>query len=176
MSFSEVVSIAALVISGGTLIVAMRRATHERKLADLSDARDVLAAGALVLGQTKTTLREAYGQFEAPLGNLAREWPQGSWDTINEVLDAAEALETAVAALRIRFDRSDSVVAEPTLALEDVRALATLYRRAWGSEFGPSRNRDELADSERGEKLNVSYDAHKDAYLDAAQRLAGAKL
>jgi hypothetical protein len=179
-----IVVAAAAILSASASIAAavvvwnlgVKRFAHERAESDRKDARYVLAAGALALGQAKTTLREAYGRFEAPLGNLAREWPDNTWDTLNDILDAAEALEAALAALRIRFDKSDPVVGELGLALGDVRALAALYRRAAGSVFGASQNRDELADSERGEKLNVSYDGHKDAFLDAAQRLAGAKL
>jgi hypothetical protein len=170
------VSVTALAISAGTLFVGLRRASNERKLADVADARECLAAGALALGKTKTTLREAYGRFVDALGNVEKEWPQDTWDWLTKMQDSAEDLETAVAALRIRFKKSDAVVLEATRALDDVRSLALLYRRAAGSLFGSTRNRDELKDSEDGWNLNTSYDAHKDAYLEAAQKLAGAKL
>jgi hypothetical protein len=173
---AEAASILALVISAGTLIVAMRRSSHERKLADLQDARGTLAAGALALGQTKTKLRECYGSFNGPLADLSERWPEDTGSRLSELQDELEDLEAAVAALRIRFDAEHAVVTEAASALEDTRSILILYVRGPGRAFNQNRARDAEEDGEKAWTLSESYDKHKDAYLSAAQKAAGVNL
>jgi hypothetical protein len=76
------VAAAAAILSAGAAIAAavvawklgVRRFKHERSESDRKDARDVLAAGALALGQAKGTMKDALTLYEKGL-----RWTPPTW-------------------------------------------------------------------------------------------------
>ena len=170
MSTAEILSTVAVLISAGTLIVALGRFRHERKMEDRKDARSTLADGALELGRMKAVMKETLTDFQAPLRGGA-DWPVDFGDYIGVLEHAREALESALAATRIRFPQGAEVVVELNGAWESVRSLISVYVIAHGDRASdPDKDWHEAWD------FSEAFDRHKEAYLDAAQKAAGVKL
>src|SRR5262249_42408667 len=109
MGTAEILSAFAVAVSVGTLIVAIGRFSHERKLEDRRDARSVLAEAAFELGRMKGVMKDTLTKFEK--ARTGREpWPPNTKELINAMEAAEEALESALAAVRIRFAPADKVV------------------------------------------------------------------
>jgi HAMP domain-containing protein len=82
-----------------TVAVGALRFRHERKLADIADARSILAEGALELARMKSVMKDALTKFEKPLTGQG-EWPPDSLDEIHRLKLAVEDLESALAAVK----------------------------------------------------------------------------
>lgn len=170
MSTAEVFSLLALIISGGTLITAMFRFRHERQLEDRRDARSILAEGALELGRMKGVMKDALGKFEKALTGK-EPWPPDTKLQINAMEIAEEALESALAAVRIRFAHNDEVVTRLVGAHDSARSALAIYWAAAGTE--PD---DDHTDYAEAIKFGTLFDSCKDTYLIAAQKAVGVKL
>jgi hypothetical protein len=170
MSTAEILSTIAVLVSAGTLIVALQRFRHERKMEDRRDARSTLADGALELGRMKAVMKETLTDLQTPLRGAA-DWPVDFGDYIRALEQAKEALESALAATRIRFPQGAEVVVELNGAWESVRSLISVYVIAHGD-----RGSDPDSDWHEAWNLSEAFDQHKEEYLDAAQKAAGVKL
>lgn len=169
MGFSEIVSTAALLISGGTLYVSLKRFDHERRMDDRKDARASLAEGALELGRMKAVMKDALTKFGPPLEGKA-EWPSDSRDQIHALELAAERLDGALAAIRIRFAHEADVVTRLESAHDAARSVISVYGLSWGT------TPEDREDLEEVWKFSTLFDAQKDAYLICAQKAVGVKL
>jgi hypothetical protein len=177
---SLLVSSVAAVGSVGAVIATYRlgvlRFAHERKQADRSDGRETLAAGALVLGQAKAEMKTAFTAYQKGLnsGN-ADDWPADEefWSQMRVLEAQAEALEAALAGVRIRFKQTAPIVVELAGAVEKLRSLLTIYFLAHANHG----NKDsDGADHAEALTFSQEWDSHRDAYLDAAQKLVGVAL
>jgi hypothetical protein len=85
----------------------------------------------------------------------------------------AEALEAALAGVRIRFEHSAPIVVELAGAVEKLRSILTVYFLAHAG-----RGDTDGDGADHGEALTLSqeWDAHRDAYLNAAQKIVGVEL
>ncbi len=170
MSTAEIFSLIALIISGGTLTTAMFRFRHERQLEDRRDARSILAEGALELGRMKGIMKDALGKFEKALKGRG-PWPPDTKEQINAMEVAEEALESALAAVRIRFAHDDEVVIRLEGAHDSARSALITYWMAAGTD--PDEDHSEYAEAQL---YGTTFDSQKDAYLIAAQKAVGVKL
>lgn len=177
MEFSEVLSVAALLISAGTLGAALLRFRHERKMEDRKDARSILAEGALELGRMKGALRDALTVFKDPLEGHT-SWPPDFPEQIAKLEAAADKLEAALVAVRIRFEKDARAVREMIAAAEGVFALVAKYVQARQHDvFGGGRNeRTKEKDFELIWQTSLDFDARRAGYLEAAQKAVGVKL
>lgn len=153
-----------------TVGIGALRFRHERKLADITDVRSVLAEGALELGRMKSVMKDALGKFENALKGKG-EWPPDTTEQINAMEAAEEALESALAAVRIRFKHDDQVVTRLEGAYNAARSALITYWMAAGTE--PDDDHTEYAEAI---KFGTLFDSQKDAYLIAAQKAFGVKL
>jgi len=86
-------------------------------------------------------------------------------------------IDTAVAAVRVRLKPGDAAVAEIVAAVETMRSIAELclkVRARRGLKGITPDRRWENVEELKG--LIDKFDNHCDAYLAAAQRIAGVKL
>lgn len=162
-----VVSVAALV---STVIVGWLRFRHERALADRADARTILAEGALELGRMKGVMKDTLTKLENALKGEG-PWPPDTNEQIHAMEVAEEALESALAAVRIRFAHDDEIVIRLEGAHDAARSALVTYWTAAGSE--PD---DDHADYADALKFGAFFDSCKDSYLVVAQKAVGAKL
>jgi hypothetical protein len=173
-----VVSFLALV---ATVAIGLLRFRHERMLNDRADARSILAEGALELGHTKSAMKDALTKFSKPL-ETGEGWEDAPYqEEISKLEQAGEALEAALAGVRIRFEQDSTVVVELAAALAAARSIITVYFLARGDDLADGNRRDRLEKKGRedyGEvmQLSVDFDKHRDAYLAAAQQTVGAQL
>jgi hypothetical protein len=162
-----VVSLLAVI---ATVAVGAIRFRHERKLADIADARSILAEGALELGRMKSVMKDALTKFEKPLTGKSA-WPPDSLDEIRRLELAAEDLESALAAIRIRFPHDGDVVTQLESAYDAARSVITVYGLADGTETD-----DDHSDYAEALMLGTNFDSHKDTYLITAQNAVGVQL
>jgi hypothetical protein len=174
VSTAEVLSTVAVIISGGSVLVGLLRFSHERKMADHADARSVLAEGALEVLRMKSVLKDALTKFGMPLRGSA-SWPPDFHEQIGKLEVAGEELESALAALRIRFPQTDDSVVELDAALQSARSLISIYTTTRGDEFGGSSGGGREAHRE-ALSMSATFDRHRDAYLAAAQTAVGVSL
>ncbi len=172
-----VVSVLALV---GTVAVGLLRFRHERKLADRADARSILAEGALELGRTKGTAKDALTAFSRPL-ETGKDWPDNFGAEIGNLETAVEALESALAAIRIRFEQDTSIVEELAGAVAKTRSLISVYFIASRADAGGGRRRERQDRRDHDDyteviELSEAFDEHRNAYLAAAQKVVGVAL
>jgi hypothetical protein len=171
---------AAIVVASGaiaTVVVGwklgIRRLAHEREQNDRADGRETLAAGALALAHTKSEMKTALTAYESGL-NSNSEWPPYDefWAQLGKLEAQAEALEAALAAVRIRFDQGAPVVTELAAAVAHLRSLITVYFLAHGdhdADDGGQSLAEALA-------LSEQWDKARDDYLGAAQAAVGVQL
>jgi hypothetical protein len=163
---------------GVTYRLGVRRFDHEHKMEDRSDARTVLTEAALELGRMKSKMKDVLTTFSKPL-ETGEDWPDDYLDEISKLERATEALEAALAAVLVRFKQAEDVSTELQAAVDDVRSLMAVYFLA---EKDGDRRRDrrerrnEEDDHSEALKFSTSFDAHRDAYLAAAQRMVGVQL
>jgi hypothetical protein len=170
MSTAEIFSLAALIISAGTLLTAIVRFRHERQIEDRRDARSILAEAAFELGRMKGVMKDTLTKFEKAL--TGREpWPSDTKELINAMEAAEEALDSALAAVRIRFAQGDEVVTRLESAHDSARGALITYWMAAGTD--PDEDHSEYAEAL---DCGKTFDAQKDAYLIAAQKAVGVKL
>jgi hypothetical protein len=163
-----VVSLLAVVV---TVAVGALRFRHERKLADIADARSILAEeGVLELGRMKSVMKDALTKFEKPLTGRG-EWPSDSLDEIRKLELAAENLESALAAVRIRFQHDSDVVTQLEGAYDAARSVITVYGLANGTEAD-----DDHSDYTEALMLGTNFNSRKDTYLITAQNAVGVQL
>jgi hypothetical protein len=181
---SLVLSALAVAVSGGTLVVTyklgIRRFDHERELDDRGDARSTLAEGALELGRMKVALMDALTGFTRPL-ETGEGWPDDFDSEIGKLETAVEALQSALAVVRIRFKPGSDVVVELDLSMAMAQSLKDLYIRAKGSGVAGGKRRDPREEQGRDDyskamKLTLEFDLHRDGYLAAAQGVVGVDL
>lgn len=142
---------------------------------DRKDARSTLAEGALELGRAKAAMKDAFTAFQLPL-QRGCDWPKDFGEYVGKLERANEALESALAAVRIRFAQEDDVVVELGRAWASLRSLISVYVIARGdvfSERGPNNPHDDYREALR---FGEAFDAHRDGYLAAAQQVVGVKL
>jgi hypothetical protein len=171
------VSVLALV---GTVALGLLRFKHERMLDDRADARSILADGALELGQMKSVLKDVLTAFSRPL-ETGEDWPDDFGTRLRDLEKGAEALESVLAAIRIRFKQDSAVVTELAGALATARSLISVYFLARRSDTGGGqrrerRDRHDQDDYSEAMELSEAFDRHRDAYFAAAQRVVGAAL
>lgn len=173
-----IVSVLALV---ATVVIGLLRFKHERMLDDRADARSILAEGALELGRLKSAMKDAFTVFTKPL-ETGEGWEDVPYsEEISKLERAGEALEAALAGVRIRFKQDSAVVVELAAALAASRSIITVYFLARGDDLagGNRRERQEKKgreDYSEAMQLSVDFDKHRDAYLAAARDVVGAKL
>lgn len=88
-----VVSLLAVI---ATVAIGALRFRHERKLADIGDARSILAEGALELGRMKSVMKDALTKFAKPLTGKG-EWPPDSLgDVVTQLEGAYDAARSVI--------------------------------------------------------------------------------
>lgn len=163
--------VAALAVVVGPTVsyrLGVRRFEHERELDDRADARSTLAQGALELGRMKAVMKDALTAFQEPLAGRG-DWPSDFRDYIARLEMAKEALESALAGIRIRFCDGDAVVNEFDGACSAVTSIVSVYWIARGAEIGGDSPNDPREDSREAWELSQKFDDHKAAYLAATQ-------
>jgi hypothetical protein len=173
-------AVAAIVAAGGAIAAAVgswklgiRRLEHEREQNDRADGRETLAAGALALAHAKSEMKTALTAYESGL-NSNSEWPpyEEFWAQLRKLEAQAEALEAALAAVRIRFDQGAPVVTDMAAAVAHLRSLITVYFLAHGEDDGDDDGQS-LAEALA---LSEQWDKARDDYLAAAQAAVGVQL
>jgi len=173
-----IVSVLALV---ATVVVGLLRFKHERTLADRADARSILAEGALELGHLKSAMKDAFSKFTKSL-ETGEGWEDVPYSAeVSKLEQAGEALEAALAAVRIRFKQDSAVVVELAAALAAARSVITVYFLARNDDLADGKRRERLEKKGREDysealQLSIDFDNHKDAYLAVAQDVVGAEL
>ncbi len=172
-----IVSVLVLV---ATVVLGLLRFKHERMLDDRADARSTLAEGVLELGRLKSVMKDAFTTFTKPL-ETGEGWPDKYGEEISKLERAAEALEAALAGVRIRFKQDSDVVVELDAALAASRSLITVYFLARGDDLAGGNRRERLEQKGREDyseamQLSVDFDKHRDAFLAAAQKVVGVAL
>lgn len=170
--------VAALAVVVGPMVaykLGVRRFAHERELDDRADARSTLAKGALELGQMKAAMKDALTAFKEPIAGHG-DWPADFRDYIAKLEVAKEALDSALAGIRIRFSDGDAVVTEFHGACSAVTSIISVYWIAKGDEFGGGSPNASREDSRKAWELSQKFDDHKAAYLAAAQEVVGVEL
>jgi hypothetical protein len=171
-------AVAAIAAAGGAIAAAVvswrlgvRRLEHEREQNDRADGRETLAAGALALAHAKSEMKTALTAYESGL-NSNSEWPPYDefWAQLRKLEAQAEALEAALAAVRIRFDQGAPVVTELATAVAHLRSLITVYFLAHGDEDEDGQSLAEAL------ALSEQWDKARDDYLAAAQAAVGVQL
>jgi|GEM_PF-2707485 len=175
-----VAALAVVVGPLGAYMLGVRRFAHERELDDRNDARSILADGALELGRMKSVMKDALTKFGPPL-NTGDGWPDDFGEQIEALEKAAEGLELALAAVRIRFEAGSAVIDELNGALEEARKVIITYVLARQSDRTGGHRREQLDRKGRDDSIGVmdasiEFDQHRDAYLAAAQKVVGVEL
>jgi hypothetical protein len=167
-----IVSLLALV---ATMVVGLLRFKHERMLDDRADARLTLSAGALELGRMGIALKDALTAFTQPL-----ETDEGWLDDfeIGMLETAAEALQSSLAGVRIRFKQDSDVVLGLDGALAATQSLMDFYFRARESNIAGGGRREQRDRSDYSEAMTfiLEFHRHRDDYLFAAQKVVGVDL
>lgn len=138
--------------------LGVRRFAHERALDDRTDARSTLAEGALELGRMKGVMKDTLAKFEKALRG-EQPWPPETKERINAMEVALEALESALAAVRIRFAHDDEIVIRLEGAHDSARSALITYWMAAGTE--PD---DDHTDYAEAIKFGTLFDSYKDSY------------
>lgn len=173
-----VASVLALV---ATVVIGLLRFKHERMLDDRGDARSILAEGALELGRLKSAMKDAFTVFTKPL-ETGDGWDDVPYrEEISKLERAGEALEAALAGVRIRFKQDSAVVIELAAALACSRSVTTVYFLARGDDLAGGNRRERQEKKGREDysevmQLSLDFDKHQDAYLAAARDVIGVKL
>jgi hypothetical protein len=173
-----IVSVLALV---ATVVIGLLRFKHERMLDDRADARSILAEGALELGRLKSAMKTVFTNFTQPL-ETGDGWEDCDYSgEVSKLEQAAEALEAALAGVRIRFKQDSAVVVELAAALAAARSLITVYFLARSDDLVEGKRRDRLEKKGREDysetmQMSVDFDTHRDAYLAAARDVVGVEL
>lgn len=123
----------------------------------------------------KTVMKEALAAFDGPIAGRG-DWPSDFRDYIAGLETAKEALESALAGIRIRFRDGDAVVNEFDGACSAVTSIISVYWIARGDEFGGGSPNNSREDSREAWELSQKFDDHKAAYLAAAQKVVGVEL
>lgn len=165
--------VAALAVVVGPLaayMIGVRRFAHERELDDRNDARSILAQGALELGRMKGVMKDTLAKFEKALRGT-EPWPPDTKGQINAMEIAEETLESALAAVRIRFAHDDEIVIRLEGAHDSAHSALITYWMAAGTE--PN---DDHTDYAEAIKFGTLFDSYKDTYLVVAQKAVGVEL
>lgn len=175
-----VAALAVVVGPVGAYMLGVRRFAHERELDDRSDARSILAEGALELGRMKSVMKDALTKFGPPL-NTGEDWPDDFGEVIGRLEKGSEGLEQALAAVRIRFEAGSAVIEELNAALIGARKVIITYVLARRSDQTGGDRREQLDRHGRDDTIgvmdaSVEFDQHRNAYLAAAQKVVGVKL
>lgn len=175
-----VAGLAVVVGPLGAYMLGVRRFAHERELDDRNDARSILAEGALELGRMKSVMKDALTKFGPPL-NTGEAWPDDFGEQIGMLEKAAEGLELALAAVRIRFEAGSAVIDELNGALVEARKVIITYVLARHSDQTGGHRREQLDRKGSDDTIgvmdaSVEFDQHRDAYLAAAQKVVGVEL
>jgi hypothetical protein len=183
LTVALVAAAAAILSAGGSIaaaVVAWRlgveRFKHEREQADRSDGREVLAAGALALGQAKGTMKDALTLYEKGLNSgKPEDWPLKDefYAQLRELEAAKEKLESALAAVRIRFKQTADVVTELAGAVEKLGSVIPVH---WLAHQGRGAEEGDGGDLTEAMSLSTEWDEHRDNYLAAAQVAVGSEL
>lgn len=168
------VSVGALV---ATALLGLLRFKHERELEDARDARGTLAEGALELGRMKETLRRAQDAF-GPALTTGENWPEDEEGEFQVLDERINALESAQAAIRIRFKGTDPIVQALDMALAAAHAMRSRYyllelrERPQGGQIPDSYQRD-MRDVLA---LHRQFDVNRDKFLESGQKAVGVSL
>lgn len=177
MSWVEVltlgISVAAVIVTVG---IGLLRFRHERRLADLEDARRTLGDAALELGKIKSTMRDALTAFQEPLAT-GEGWPSETIEIIRRLEAAHEAAEAERDAARIRFERDSAIVSALDRAQDALKAVMALYYVAWKASGPPgARRKERTDDNAEAFRFSLAYDEARSDFLDAAQAVVGSDI
>lgn len=173
MGTPEIIAgVAALAAAGtgvGTYVLGAKRLTHERRLADRADARDVLGRAAVELWKAKQTMRNQYTRIESTLRTGTP--PEQFRDDVAQLEARRDDVEGSLDVLRIRFGAEDAVVVAYAAAWEATKGLISLYVSGVGGSGSGRReaSRELLEQAE-------TFDGHRADYLAAARKTVGARL
>jgi hypothetical protein len=173
---SGVAAVGSLAAVVATYRLGVLRFDHERKQADRADGRETLAAGALALERTKSEMKTALTAYQKGLNSGdADDWPPDEefWSQMCALETQAEALEAALAGVRIRFEQSAPIAVELAGAVEKLRSVLAVYFLA---HAGRGDTDGDGADHAEALILSQEWDSHRDAYLDVAQEIVGVEL
>jgi len=165
-------------IALGTLLVTLwlgrSRLKHERVLADLGDARGILAETAAEFKR----LTGALDECKDALGDTVVQGidaPSNAKDFVKQAWQHWHATETLQAGLRVRFADQAQVVTAAEKACETARELIFSFE----SFAAPKGTNPEFRHDEDWETLTGWYEdfiGHRDEYLKAAQIAVGSSL
>jgi len=174
MSLANVLTICISALAvGTTFYLGSQRFKHDRRAEDRTDARATLADGALELGRMKAAMKDANTAFGRPMAEQV-DWPDNYNDLLSDLELGKEWLEQKLAAIEIRFAEDENVVTELRGA---VKAVTTLISISVIARAETHANVDRTAHSTReSNAANEKFDAHKKAFLAAAQKAVGVKL
>jgi hypothetical protein len=169
-------TIIGLSIALGTLVVTAwlgrARLEHERSLADISDARAVLADAAVELRR----LGESLAELQAGLGSYRITGdmrPSNSDKLLEDASERFRDLQGGAMAVRIRLPEKHPALVELDAASE---AAIDLLGKSRFLEFRPADGAPYRADAEQANALMLKFMTARDAYLTQAQRAVGSLL
>jgi hypothetical protein len=165
---SAYVGITALLI---TLVLGMLRFRHERRLADLDDARTILADCALMMSRAANDVEALYYE-SAWEGALPDVHKKDADAVLEEIHERVKALEALLAAVRVRLRPSNPILVELAGAVD---ALKKFVRPLQIFQVGPADDLRGMARTEDMEELVNKFDRHRDAFLAAARDSVGAR-
>jgi hypothetical protein len=173
---SLIISGVAGIASVGSLVITYRlgvqRFEHERSLADVADARSILAEAAVELHRATEALNLLRVHIEA--APMARdEDPPDADKLIASADEHGRELETQLASVRVRFKPTDPVAQSLSRAVDSMLGLVNAYRRRHGGR------KDTASLEKREEKVTAlrrDFDEAAAAFYEAAQTVAGSIL
>lgn len=164
-----VASVGSLAI---TYHLGIQRFDHERELADVADARSILAEAAVELHRATESLN-LLRLFLEPAPMSRDEDPDNAQELIASAAKCGRDLETQLAAVRVRFKLSDPVAKSLGEALEAMLGLVNRYDRR-------HRGRKDTASLEKREafvhELRQEFDGAATEFYEAAQNAVGSSL
>jgi hypothetical protein len=166
-------TIIGLAIAVGTLLVTLglglSRLRHERTLADLGDARSILAEGAAELKRIGDSLENLYGDL-MPVIALREDHPE-ALDALMKCRETLREAQAVQGGLRIRFPQESLLVASFDQALKEAFQMTLEVEHLI---MFPKRDRPETEDQMHAAWLK--FRERHDSYLTTAQRSVGSAL
>lgn len=119
---------------------------------------------------------EALTAYEKGLNSgKAEDWPPKDefYVELRKLEAQKESLESALAAIRIRFDQGADAVVTFAAATKNLSELITAYWLAWSGKGAPEGDGGDHAEAL---SLSTEWDDHRDKFLAAAQATVGVQL
>lgn len=168
-------TVIALAIALGTLLVTLglglSRLRHERTLADLGDARSILAEGAAELKRIGDSLGNLYRGLLPILLEADEEHKREAMDSLSKCRETLRDAQAVQGGLRIRFRKESFLVSSFDEALNAAFQMTVEMEHLI---LFPKRDRLETEAQMRA--AWVKFGDRHDSYLTAAQRSVGSAL